>query len=243
MILTLDAGNSSLKYGIFEKGVLRQSDKLDYKDQNFWSKLQSLYDSRALQKIIYSSVKGEEWNTLLQDSTEKPISKITSQSKFSFSVNYETPNTLGIDRLTACEGAIQLNHGNPGVVVIDCGTCITYDFVDFEGNYQGGAISPGLQMRAQAMHNYTDRLPLVDLNNKDVGLIGKNTNDCMKSGILNGALFEMAAFIHSFKKANANYQYFLTGGDSIFFANGLKNGIFAEPNLNLIGLNHLAEQK
>ena len=78
---------------------------------------------------------------------------------------YETPETLGYDRMAAVVGANEL-FPHRDILVIDAGTCITYEFIDSKGQYHGGNISPGMQMRFKALHQFTGRLPLVDTNGR-----------------------------------------------------------------------------
>jgi type III pantothenate kinase len=148
-------------------------------------------------------------------------------------MGYETPGTLGVDRLANAIACHQLSEGS--ALAIDLGTCIKYDFVDSEGTYQGGAISPGIELRYQAMHQFTGKLPLV-IDRQIPSYIGKNTMDAMRSGVMNGILEEIKGFIERYRAEYPDLTIFLTGGDHQYFDIGLKNGIFADENLTLKGL-------
>ena len=239
MVLALDAGNSRIKFGVFDNGQLLTTGHFSY-EKAIESLLQLIYKYQIKTSIL-SSVKKKKWNAQLSKKLNIGIIEVNCQSPFSFMVHYETPETLGIDRLVACEGAISLNNDEGNVLVIDAGTCLTYDYVDQDLNYQGGIISPGLQIRAQGMHNYTDNLPLVNLETKPPQLLGKTTQTCIQSGILNGVTAEAKGIIKEIEGKHQGVKIFLTGGDLNFFENGLKSGIFAEPNLNLVGLARLAK--
>jgi len=132
-------------------------------------------------------------------------------------------------------------------LVIDAGTCVTYDGVDAGGNYYGGSISPGLNMRFEAMHNYTSALPLVSADQEFEKPFGDDTASAMLSGVQNGLKYELTGFIESYRGSRPNLNILLTGGDGIFFDTLLKNSIFApyiknEPYLVLKGLNAAIQQ-
>jgi type III pantothenate kinase len=120
--------------------------------------------------------------------------------------------------------------------VIDAGTCITYDFIDANNNYLGGAISPGIRLRYESLHNYTAKLPLLTRENPE-NLIGDSTHQSIHSGVINGVTMEIDGFINSNLDENDNFIIILTGGDSDFLAKRLKNTIFANPNFLLESLN------
>jgi type III pantothenate kinase len=152
-------------------------------------------------------------------------------------INYKTPETLGVDRIAAVCGAIDI-FPNRSSLVIDAGTAITYDFIDGHGNYEGGAISPGIEMRFEALHTFTERLPLVTKNG-DLTLIGNSTETCIRSGVLNGVVAEMEGIINNYKQLYPDLGVVLCGGNSFFFENRLKPTIFATPDLVLSGLNRI----
>lgn len=160
----------------------------------------------------------------LSHSTKLPIKSI-----------YKTPETLGNDRIAAVTAAFEL-YPKTNVLVIDAGTCITYDIINEHGVYSGGSISPGIEMRFKALNSFTARLPL--LNYKEIDyLSGLSTEQSILSGVINGLNAEIDGIIESYQK---NYEYLtviLSGGDYIYFDKRLKNNIFALPNIVLQGLN------
>jgi type III pantothenate kinase len=166
---------------------------------------------------------------------------INQQSAFPFNNLYQTPLTLGIDRMVLSAGAV-LQYQKKNRLIIDAGTCVTYDFIDEFDNYHGGAISPGLQLRYKALNDYTARLPLLALDNPG-NFIGNSTNATIHSGVVNGLVYEIDGFIEDFKKKHSNFIIILTGGDTDFLAKRLKNTIFANSNFLLESLNNIFQYK
>ncbi len=167
------------------------------------------------------------------------VHMLSSASKVPFKNSYATPHTLGMDRVALATSAFYHNsRGN--TLVIDAGTCITYDMVNNAGEYVGGAISPGLRMRYQAMHDQTAGLPL--LEPEDIlDFIGNSTDTSMHSGVINGVTQEIDGVINQYRSRFQDLTVILTGGDSHFFAKRLKNTIFANSKFLLEGLNYLLE--
>ena len=147
---------------------------------------------------------------------------------------YKTPKTLGVDRIALASAAIQ-KYPKKNVLVIDAGTCITFDFISKDKEYLGGAISPGIQMRYKALHNFTAKLPLLD-SGELTSFIGFDTESSIHSGVLNGVCNELDGVINQYSKKFRDLTVVLTGGDTNFLAKQLKSVIFAHPNFVLEGL-------
>ena len=160
---------------------------------------------------------------------------ITHESKFPFTNLYSTPKTLGIDRMVLAAGAV-LQFPNQNRLIIDAGTCITYDFINSNDNYLGGAISPGLRLRYEALHQQTAKLPLLT-NSYPENFIGNSTKESIHSGVINGVVLEIDGFIELYKTQYPKFIIILTGGDTEFLAMRLKNTIFANSNFLLESLN------
>jgi len=230
MNLVIDSGNSRIKAATFS------NDRLETKFffQSSHDLMHYLKD-KDFRCAIVSSV---------SNSAEEIVSMVTAEKKFILShtlplpvkVMYETPSTLGVDRIAAVCGAEGLFPAND-CLVIDAGTCITYDFIDSQRNYLGGAISPGITMRFEAMHTFTKRLPLVTPALEQ--LIGKSTESSMRSGVMNGILNEVKGFVADYMGKYPDLRVVLCGGDTAFFENNLKQPIFAAPDLVLSGLNRI----
>lgn len=161
---------------------------------------------------------------------------LSHQTQLPIVNGYATPRTLGLDRIAAAVGAWRL-AGKGAVLAIDLGSCITFELVDELGIYRGGAISPGLRMRAQAMNYFTARLPLVELASKPSSPIGNSTLSCMEAGIWYGVEFEILGQIEACRFKNPEIKVYLCGGDSQSFESLAKDHIFVVPNLVLHGLN------
>ena len=150
---------------------------------------------------------------------------------------YETPETLGYDRMAAVVGANERFPHND-ILVIDAGTCITYEFIDSKGQYHGGNISPGMQMRFKALHQFTGRLPLIDPDGRRLPM-GRDTETAIRAGVLKGMEYEISGYIESMKHKYPELLVFLTGGDDFSFESNVKSIIFADRFLVLKGLNRI----
>lgn len=153
---------------------------------------------------------------------------------------YNTPDTLGYDRIASAVGAYTICPGK-NVLVIDAGTAITYDVVTSKGEFLGGNISPGVEIRFKSLNKYTNRLPHLERPADIPPLVGGSTREAIQSGVVRGLLFEMDGFIDTIGDKYPKLQVVLTGGDAKYFVGKLKNSIFVDPNLNLIGLNRILE--
>jgi type III pantothenate kinase len=230
MNMVVDQGNSSIKVGIFDHQNLME--KHTFTDM---SGLQQLMEASAVENTIISSVKAD--TPFQAYGGLKKIFFLDHHLPLPIKNLYKTPATLGVDRLAGVCGAQQIFPLQP-CLVIDAGTCITYDFIDNNGNYYGGGISPGLAMRFQAVHTFTAKLPLVSPK-QNIPLIGDSTETCIQSGVVNGMLAEIEGIIQQYHSKFAGLRVILCGGDAMFFENQLKASIFASPELVLIGLNSI----
>jgi type III pantothenate kinase len=237
--LVVDIGNTYIKIAVFEHDELLYNNQYQAVDASLINKL--LIDYKVTKAII-SSVKKQdnsEWITLLGEKAK--LLYFNAGMKGRIVNHYLTPETLGLDRLAAVIGANYL-YPVQNSLVIDGGTCITYDYVDAGGNYFGGSISPGLNMRYKALNYYTAGLPLINADTTFMEAYGNNTTTAILSGVQNGIKHELTGFVESYKKHGEELNIILCGGDGIFFDTLLKNSIFApyiktEPYLVLKGLN------
>jgi type III pantothenate kinase len=174
-------------------------------------------------------------------SNDLNIHFVSNLDSFPFENKYATPKTLGVDRMILAAGATLL-YPKQNRLIIDAGTCVTYDFVDENDNYWGGAISPGFRLRYESLHQFTAKLPLLTLEEPE-GLVGSSTNQSIHSGVVNGLICEIDGFIERYKQQNENFTIILTGGDAVFLAKRLKNTIFANSNFLLESLNQFFQYK
>jgi type III pantothenate kinase len=234
MILTLDVGNTRIKSAVFEANTLLETFVFDKSELQ--NSLQNILKSyKKITDLVVSAVSDIEKNSFSSFSQNVKIHFVSHKDPFPFINKYQTPQTLGVDRLVLATGATLL-YPNQNRLIIDAGTCVTYDFVDSNNNYLGGAISPGLTLRYQALHNFTAKLPLLPIKSPD-SFIGNSTNEAIHSGVVNGLVHEIEGFIEEYTSKYINFIIILTGGDTDFLANRLKNTIFANSNFLLESLN------
>lgn len=236
--LVIDIGNTRTKLALFNQHDLMFNVPVDSLTVEHLKMLKD--EHTQLKKAILSSVKPypEDLKQFLNENFEQFI-ELDHLTPIPITNRYETPETLGRDRLAAAVGANEL-FPDQNVLIIDAGTAITYDLVTDQGHYLGGNISPGLEMRFKALHQFTGKLPLVE-KKYDFQPIGRNTQEAILAGVQNGVLFELAQTIDFFNRNYQNLQIIMTGGDSNFFDKKLNYSIFVHFNLTLIGLNRILE--
>ncbi len=229
-VLAIDAGNTSIKAAYFKNDKLETVKRFD--NQNFTA-ITKWYKELSIKTVFVSSVLDEEQTTKLLGCFDSSI-LISHASNFPILNQYLTPKTLGIDRIAnACYANANMNteYG----VCIDIGTCIKFDTVHVEKGYLGGSISPGIHLRYKSLNDYTGNLPL--LNDTSIpALIGKNTEQSIHSGVINGMQSEIQQLMHQYEEQFDDLTFFVTGGDASFFDLHSKNDIFADENLTLNGL-------
>ncbi len=240
MILTVDVGNTRIKAAVFEgdtcvEGFVFDKTELGKRIENILEKFETI------SHLVVSSVGDVERQSFLAFETEVTVHFVSHEDIFPFSNNYGTPKTLGIDRMVLAAGATLL-YPNQNRLIIDAGTCVTYDFVDENNVYQGGAIAPGLRLRYESLHQFTAKLPLLTLESPE-SYVGKSTVQSIHSGVVNGLVYEIDGFIDEYKAACKNIIIILTGGDADFLAKRLKNTIFANSNFLLESLNQTYQYK
>ncbi|MDN6310724.1 MAG: type III pantothenate kinase [Flavobacteriaceae bacterium] len=238
MNLVVDAGNSFLKLAVFEGSSLVAVHKSAYDEAV--STLKSVLEKNKLTASIIASTTHLDPDVLDLLTSQTKCLILSHQTELPLQNAYQTPQTLGLDRLAlACSAVSQFP--SQSTLIIDAGTCITYDFVDKDGVYLGGAISPGLAMRFQAMHNFTGKLPLISADDYKAALIGQSTKTAMQIGVVEGMLNEIDGFVQSYRSDYEDLTVILTGGDHQVLSTRLKNSIFATSNFLLEGLNYILE--
>ena len=235
MNLTIDVGNTRVKAAVFEddKLLLVEVFMLD----EIITEIKKIVESYAVQEAIIANVSSISEKLLNNINKIVPLTRVSSKMQLPFTNNYATPHTLGLDRLALVFGAV-LEHKNQNILIIDAGTCITYDFVSKEKEYFGGAISPGIQMRYKSLNHYTSKLPLLDSQIPNY-FIGDSTEESIHSGVVNGVVQEIEGIISQYKNKYSDLTVVLTGGDTNFLSKQLKSSIFANQNFLLEGLNRI----
>ncbi|SRR5260221_7174118 len=232
MNIAVDYGNTAAKVGIFKDGHLQ--DRRLFQDP---AALRAFLESYHAENIIVSSVSHPVEEVLSWSVARGKKISLSLQLPLPVKILYVTPQTLGVDRIAAVCGALEI-FPNQDCLVIDAGTCITYEFIDHHENYYGGGISPGIAMRFEAMHHFTSRLPLVQPVIL-APLVGDSTETSMQSGVINGVRAEVEGIIKRYIDQYPNLKPILCGGDVAFFENQFKQPIFVSPDLVLIGLHRI----
>ena len=239
MNLVLDLGNSFSKIAVCDNKQVIESATYEKITSREIAYFHTRY--KGLKGVIISSV--VNYSRELIDYLNNLYSiciELDHSTSIPLENRYRTPDTLGYDRIAAAVGAYTIYPGKT-VLVIDAGTAITYDMVTSEGEFVGGNISPGLEIRFKSLNKYTNRLPYLQRPKERPPLVGSSTGEAIQSGIVNGLLFEVDGFIDAISQKYPKLQVVLTGGDAKYFVGKLKSSIFVDLNLNLIGLNRILE--
>lgn len=237
MNLIIDIGNSFSKLILFKGNEIALFEKYNVLDRIHLEKI-SINFPETSSALLSNVGKNQEWITDCLNHLNIKTSVLNRNLSFPFTIEYKSLETLGVDRLALIAGAYE-NFSNKDVLVIDAGSCITYDFMNQNNTYLGGGIAPGLQMRLKAMHEHTAKLPLINWENNDPELIGQTTKDCMLSGTVHGIRAEVAGIIERYKMRYPNLMVIITGGDQMLFDKDLKSGIFADSYLLAKGMNFI----
>lgn len=234
--LCFDFGNTSLKCGVFV--IDRLTEVIPLKDDHIEA-IKQLVDKYKPDSTILSSVIDHppEIEKILAERSS--FVKLDSATKLPFTTPVARPETIGADRLALAAFAVLFYKGQNNLVIA-LGSCITYNFINKYNSFNGGSISPGMEMRFKALNHYTAKLPLVKVDPIDIGwnfpLIGYDTETNILSGVLLGMAAEIDGIIDAYKEKFNNFNVLLTGGDTANFVQHLKNKIFADPYLILKGL-------
>ncbi len=225
-MLTVDIGNTRSKVAVFEDNVLT-----DFCSFYQISELEAYLQDAALPVMACSVSHKPEFEGL-------QVKWLKADMNLPFQIDVAKPSQIGPDRLAAVLGALRL-FPKKEILIIDAGTCITYEYVSAKGVYWGGAISPGLRLRYQSMHDHTAALPLLGVAKEFPMREGRDTDSAMHSGVMFGFRAEIAERISDFQRKNEDSVVLITGGDAQFLAKPLKTGIFVEPMLLHLGLNYV----
>jgi type III pantothenate kinase len=231
--LVLDLGNTNKKVAVFQNGRLvhfEQSGSLTLAKIKPILKRHEPFDSCILASVsIYSAAVRnflmEKIPFFIEPSATTPLP---------VTIQYQSRNTLGFDRVAAVVAGTVIFPGQD-VLVVNAGTCITYDYINRNQEYQGGAISPGIRLRLNALHTFTGKLPLVSF--KDVSILtGRTTEESILSGVLTGATAEIEGIAGRYREKHPDLKIILSGGDHKYFVKRLNISIFAVPNIVIPGL-------
>lgn len=233
MNLIIDVGNTRIKAAVFENN--RLIELLAFAEKELLDKVDFFLSKYVITNGILSSVTVLTGDLVKNLQKKIPFMVLDSTTKVPFVNKYKTKDTLGVDRIAVVSNAAK-KFSKENVLIIDAGTCITYDYINASNEYFGGAISPGIEMRYKSLNYYTSKLPLLEKKETNF-IIGGTTQEGMHSGVVTGVVGEITFMIDEYRKENRYLTVVLTGGDTYFLAKQLKSSIFANPNFVLEGLN------
>jgi len=228
--LIVDAGNTSIKVAQVKNSQIDSVKRFDHISDA------AGYISDAF--VVCASVLNENFKELVIKNGGR-FHQVTHQSVLPFKSAYSSMETIGIDRLCNVAAAIK-NFESEHCLVVDIGTCIKFDFISAKHVYLGGSISPGVNLRYKALHDYTSKLPLIDLKS-NAAMIGDSTNSSIHSGVINGIMHEIQGMILRYEKDFGHLKILITGGDASYFDFPQKSNIFANKNLTLEGIVEIYE--
>ncbi len=235
MNLTIDIGNTRIKLDIFHNDKSVENRVVCGIDSALIEELMLQY---PIKRAIVSSVRGRDASLMtLLESKFSCVMELDEKVNLPFRLQYQHSETLGKDRIAALMGAWSIKPSST-LLVIDIGTCITYDVLENGTTFIGGNIAPGWRMRLESMHQLTHKLPEVNAEEVEK-LLGNSTIEAMQGGSYWGIVYEIEGLINKLKLKHSDIHIFLTGGDSFHFEKQIKNCIFAIPNLVPIGLNQI----
>ena len=236
MHLILDIGNTNVKYHLFDQEECIMS-ALVGSIELVAGKI--LVDFPALSHVIFSDVRGIMTKEKLQLVFPQVHVVEIKSLLFPFVSQYASPSTLGDDRIALVAAATK-KYPQQNCLIIDAGTCLTYDFLSQEGTFLGDAISPGLQMRFKSLKHFTGKLPLVQPQSS-FSLFGDSTETSINNGVMAGIVHEIEGQINTYQEKYPSLTVILTGGDALHLSKSVKNTIFAEPNFLAEGMNYLLD--
>ena len=238
MNLVVDVGNSLIKFAVFDKGNILFDSVIE--SEKTAGHIKDIFKRfPKIKNAIVSSVGNLNDKDFAVLSVFCKVHVLSHNSKVPFKNSYATPQTLGVDRIALATAAFYHNP-NANTLVIDAGTCLTYDMLNDYGEYLGGGISPGLAMRYRSLSEQTSKLPLLGPDEL-FDFIGNSTKTSIHSGVLNGISVEIDGVIDQYRSRFTDLTVILTGGDGQFLSKRLKNTIFAHSKFLLLGLNYLLE--
>ncbi len=238
MNLIIDVGNTYVKFAVFQRDILLTKHK--FKLDQFQKQFETIFKKYSnLDKCIISTVGKLDSKCLELVRKNLKVVFLDATTPVPFENCYKTPETLGVDRIALVSASVK-QYANNNVLIIDAGTCITYDFINKKNQYLGGAISPGIQMRYKSLNNLTANLPFLDTEIPD-NILGNTSEKAIHSGVIYGVLSEIDGSITTYNEKYADLTVILTGGDAIFLSKQLKSSIFATSNFLLEGLNYILQ--
>lgn len=232
LYLAIDLGNTTAKVGVFKGNTLL---RVKIFPEGAWDEIIAFCSIQKISAAVLASVVKHPKAFEKALAARFPLLVLNHKTRLPLLNKYKTPETLGYDRLSAAVGGWQLFPGT-AVLVIEAGTCVKYEIVSRKGEYLGGAIAPGLQMRFDALHHFTQKLPQVRFA-PQAPLLGNTTESAIRAGVQQAIVAEINGMISAYRKQFPGLRVVMGGGNAAFLAKQLKTRIFVRPNLVLEGLN------
>ncbi|MBR5781197.1 MAG: type III pantothenate kinase [Bacteroidales bacterium] len=235
-LLTIDIGNTRAKYAVFNNDNIIETAVFN----PYSNDLKDVISKYPLiNKAILSSVGGKIQECLDQLKNIEIIT-LSGETPLPFEIKYKNKRQIGSDRIVAVAAALA-EKPDQNSLVIDIGTCITYDIITADKIHLSGPISPGINLRFKSMNDYTEKLPLCTPSNDELKVICSSTEECLQAGVITAITLEIEGFINLYSNIYNNLNVFIIGGDNIFFENKLKNCIFANANFTFNGLRYILD--
>jgi len=236
MQLAIDRGNTQTKLSLFNGSELLHFTVIE--DDTLTIELPTYIGQHKPTHAIVSDVRSAEESAQLLSLVNIPAVQLHAALSLPFEIRYETPLTLGPDRIANAAGAIK-RFGKGNLLIIDCGSCITYTVIA-QGALLGGSIAPGIRMRFRSLHDYTGALPLISPREHKLSpVLGTNTEGSIESGVIQGIMHETDGMVEHYRSLFPQLIVIITGGDASFFEKHLKSSIFAAPYLTHEGLHEI----
>ncbi len=238
MNLVIDIGNTLVKSALVDDSGVHRLQSSEHPEPGVWL---DMIRKNRVKRVIICTVRAPDPALVAGFPEELTVLEMSPELKLPVKNRYKSPDTLGNDRLALLCGASGFFKTPQNILVISAGTCITYDHLNNKNEFHGGSISPGIDLRLRAMHEFTARLPL-PVRKGMAPLTGRKTEEALLSGALLGAVFEVNGFIEAYRKQYSRLKVLLTGGDAKYLEPYLKYKTFAAPQLLLEGLNKILER-
>jgi len=235
MNLAIDIGNSFQKVAVFNNDEILFHQSFPAISEKILTSVAALF---PVKYSILSSVAGVSEHVIKFLNRSTTMVHYSHHTQLPIKILYKSAETLGLDRIANAVGAAT-QFPNQNVLSIQAGTCLVFDFVNANGEYLGGSISPGITMRLETLHEKTKNLPQLRVKDTPQTFLGTTSEESILSGVVNGICYEIDGFIEDYKANFENIMVLLTGGDALLLQKLIKNTIFAAPNLVLKGLNEI----
>ena len=223
--LIIDIGNTALKASWCDGMTLGKTFR--YQGEKMLDFILSLTSRTRPEIMVLSSVRNFSESNIKKLEGECERLVVVDRETYS---RYDIPEFITPDRAAAIVASRYLFKGK-GCTIFDFGTTLSMDFLDADGKYEGGNISPGCRTRFRALNRYTKSLPLVDAPESENDM-GNDIRTSIESGVISGIIFEIEGYMLRHPQKISVF----TGGDAIYFAKRMKNSIFVVSNLVLMGL-------